>query len=147
MKKKIIGTVYLILIVVPILSAQSLNISIRNIKDNDKGVIRVALFRSEEAFTNEKECQSYVYEKTIANNGFLNVKIDIKPGTYGVTVMDDKDNSGIMEYNRLGIPKKGFGFSNFTPKIMRKPKFSNFSFTISECEEKNVEVKMCYLNF
>ena len=50
-----------------------------------------------------------------------------------------------MGYNMFGIPKKDFGFSNFVLKKLRKPRFKDFSFTVSGKENKKIDVKIMYL--
>ena len=77
-------------------------------------------------------------------DGRLTVKIPVEAGVYGLSVLDDENGSGKMEYNFLGIPKEGFGFSNFSLKKMRKPKFNDFAFEITNKEVKDIQVVLKY---
>lgn len=129
----------------PVAASQTLNVTIKNLKKTTNGTIRIAFFGNEADFKKEKILFEVNYEKSKVKNGELCVEIPVKTGTYGLSVLDDENNTGKMEYNRLGIPKKGFGFSNFILRILRKPKFTDFSFHVAEKEEKNIEVKMKYL--
>ncbi len=127
--------------------AQTFDLDISNFKNNDKGVIRVAIFPDANSFNKESGCLDYTFSKTELKGAKLCVKIPVKAGTWAITVLDDVDMSGKMYFNRLGVPKKGFGISNFTPKIMKKPKFENVSIQIKEGEVKRVSIKMHYLPF
>lgn len=126
-------------------ASQTLNIKIHNIKSSKGGVIRIALFADEQGFRAEKSLFDVCYDKSKVKGGKLSVEIPVECGIYGISVLDDENNSGKMDYNLLGVPKKGFGFSNFILKKLRKPRFKDFSFTVTDKEQKNIEVKMMYL--
>ena len=73
----------------------------------------------------------------------MTIKLKLKPGIYGITVLDDKNNDGKMEYNFIGMPKEGYGFSNFTDRILSRPEFKKFDFVLGT-NDKTVYVKMKY---
>lgn len=125
--------------------SQTLNIEINNIKSSQRGVIRIAFFVNEIGYKTEDASFEIRCDKSQIKDRKLNVEVPVKCGIWGISVIDDENNSGKMEYNLLGIPKEGFGFSNYSLKKMRKPLFSDFSFAIGEKEVKNIEVKMKYL--
>jgi uncharacterized protein (DUF2141 family) len=124
--------------------SQKLNVTICNLKSSTKGTIRIAFFQDEKSFKVENQSFTVNYSKDLIVNGTLCVEIPVKPGVYGLSVLDDENDNGKMEYNLLGVPKEGFGFSNFTIKKMRKPKFKDFSFNVQEKEILDVKVKMKY---
>lgn len=126
-------------------ASQTLTVKIHNIKSSPQGVIRIALFGDEKGFRAEKYLFDMSFDKSRVKSGKLTVNIPVECGVYGVTVLDDENNNGKMDYNMFGIPKKGFGFSNFVLKKLRKPRFKDFSFTVSGKENKNIDVKMMYL--
>lgn len=125
-------------------ASQTLNIEINNIKTSKQGVIRIAFFVNEQGFKDEKPLFDVNCDKSKVVNGKLSLEVPIKCGVYGISVIDDENNSGKMEYNLLGVPQKGFGFSNFFLKKMRKPRFKDFSFAVEEKGVKDVNVKMKY---
>lgn len=125
-------------------TSQSLRITIQNLKASDKGAIRIAIFCDEKGFKDEKEHRLVVCEKSEIIDGKLKLEIPIKKGIYGISVLDDENNSGKMEYKVIGIPKEGFGFSNYTLKLMKKPKFKDFNFQLCEKETKEILVSMKY---
>lgn len=72
----------------------------------------------------------------------VNYKLD--PGTYGITLLDDENKNGEMEKNVIGIPKEGFGFSNFFMEKKKKPSFSDFKTNIKG-EGDKVQIKVKYM--
>ncbi|MHB9056927.1 MAG: DUF2141 domain-containing protein [Paludibacteraceae bacterium] len=126
-------------------ASQILNVTIYNLKASVKGTLCIAVFTDEDGFKTEKESFIIKCDKAGIKNGEVKVEIPVKAGIYGLSVLDDENNSGKMEYNILGIPKEGFGFSDFYLKKMRKPKFNDFSFKVSNSEVKDILVRMKYL--
>lgn len=147
MRTKIIFTLSLLFTIIQTGAAvsQSLNVTIKNLKNNTKGSVRVAVFSDEKGFKSEKDFFTVVCDKKTMKNGQIQVTIPISIGIYGISVLDDENDNGKMEYNLLGIPKEGFGFSNFCLRKLRKPKFSDFCFTVKDKEVKDIVVKMRYL--
>lgn len=125
-------------------TAQRLDIKIINLRNSMSGTILLALFVDEESFANEKEFIMYKYKKSQIKNGELHVQIDVEPGIYGVSVLDDENNSGKMEYRLITLPREGFGFSNPKLRCTKKPKFKDFSFQIDKNETKEIIIPMRY---
>lgn len=108
--------------------AQTIEVRINGLK-NKKGVIQLAVFTSQKNFETEAACYNMTIPKVDAENGEMLVQLELKPGTYGIALLDDEDSNGKMKYNILGLPLEGFGFSNYRSTGFSKPKFSDFSFT------------------
>ncbi len=77
-------------------------------------------------------------------NGCLSVRLEIEPGHYGIALMDDENNDDLMEYNFLGIPREGFGFSDFYAKGFKRPVFSDFDFIMTD-STKNIRIVIRYI--
>jgi uncharacterized protein (DUF2141 family) len=123
--------------------AQILELSISNIRSHN-GQLCIALFDSEEGFRKEQPCWEKIYSKCQLQQGELVLTIRIPSGIYGLSVLDDENMDGNMNYNRIRVPLEGFGFSNYKHKGIRKPKFKQFTFNAKEDEKVKVEVKMRY---
>lgn len=123
--------------------AQILDVLIQNISIT-KGQLCIAIFTDEACFRVEKTVWNTKCPKTQVVDGKLELKIAIKPGKYGVSVLDDKNLNGKMEYNLFGIPREGFGFSNYCQRGIFRPAFDDFSFQIEPNEIKTVRVQMKY---
>ena len=90
-----------------------------------------------------------LFRKTISKkenikNGTFEGQLSLPEGVYGLVFLDDENGDGEMTNNLLGLPKEGFGFSNFFLSGFKKPKFSEFSFTHTENSEI-IEVRLRYL--
>jgi len=126
------------------LSSQTLEVCVKNIRST-KGQLCVAIFKSDSDFIAEipfwenKYCKLSVREK---KSRFI---VPVLPGRYGVSVLDDENNDGKMNYNIIRLPTEGFGFSNYIHKGIRKPKFRNFSFDVGLSQKIMIEVDMVYL--
>ncbi len=147
MRAKLIMTLSLLFMVFQYghANSQSLNVTIKNLKASTKGTIRIAVFSDEKGFKSEKDFFTVNCDKKKIKNGVLNIQVPVKAGIYGLSVLDDENDNGKMEYNILGVPREGFGFSNFSLKKLKKPKFDDFSFPIKDDEVKDIQVIMRYM--
>ena len=125
------------------LCAQTLDVHITNIR-NTKGQICLAIFADEAGFKAERTCWVMKCDKKNFINGEFLIKIEFRPGTYGMSVLDDENYNGKMDYNLVGIPREGFGFSNYFHRGILKPAFDDFKFDIQKNETKKLFVKMKY---
>lgn len=124
--------------------AQTLEVTISNIRSN-KGQLCVALFDSEDGFKKEQPCWEKNYAKFHIEQDEVVIMISISPGVYGLSVLDDENMDGRMNFNRIGVPLEGFGFSGYQHKGIRKPSFNNFIFRVEENQTVKIEVEMKYL--
>ena len=123
--------------------AQTLEVTISNIRSN-KGQLCVALFDSEEGFKKEQPCWEKNYAKSPVKQDEVVITISIPPGIYGLSVLDDENMDGNMNFNRIGVPLEGFGFSGYQHKGIRKPSFNNFIFRVEENQTLKIDVLMRY---
>jgi len=123
-------------------NAQSITLTISGI-ESAEGTLNVAVFENQQQFDDEKPAKNFSFDKTGMSNGTKTVQLKIAPGTYGITVLDDEDESGDMTY-RFGIyPLEGVGFSYYMLSGMTKPEFEDFDFILSK-EHKQMTIKMKY---
>ena len=141
--KKFMISIFLFVSVLQFISAQILDVHISNIR-NLKGQLCIAVFSNQTDFCSEKTVYDLKYTKADVKNAELHIKIPVKQGKYGISVLDDENQTGKMEYGLFGIPLKGFGFSNYYHKGLLKPVFDDFSFNIEKDEIKILSVKMRY---
>lgn len=95
---------------------------------SDHGRVGCSLYNHRDGFPQHEDKQfrgMYAQKhQGIAECNFLGVP----SGTYAVTVLDDTNNNGKMDFNFLGLPKKGYGFSNDAPATFSAPSFDAASF-------------------
>ena len=142
LKKFLIVAMFLVS-VPQMIPAQILDVHIQNI-NNAKGQLCIAVFTDEAGFRAEKTYWETKCPKDLVVNGNFCLKIPLKPGKYAVSVLDDKNFNGKMEYNLFGIPVEGFGFSDYTQRGLCRPTFEDFSFIIDKNEIKLIIVRMKY---
>lgn len=110
-------------------SAADLTVTVDGLR-NANGTVRLELDGSEAAWNNKAKATAMGNVK--ASIGAVSYTFsNIQPGTYGLGVYQDEDNSGKLRTNLFGIPKEGYGFSN-NPSVMRMPTFQEVQFTVAE---------------
>ncbi len=112
---------------------------------SDAGSIWVAVFKDEAGFKKEKAYKKIRLRKAFTFNLAMTTKFYLKPGTYGISLLDDKNDNGKMDYNFVGIPKEGFGFADYYHKGLSRPKFKDFSFDLKDDESLMMNAKFRYM--
>ena len=124
--------------------AQTIDVVIKNIR-NTKGQLCLAIFADEAGFKSERTCWNMKCIKKDIVKGEFHIQIPFRSGEWGFSVLDDENNSGKMEYNLIGMPREGFGFSDYFLTGLHRPVFKDFSFKIEKYETKMITVRMKYL--
>ncbi|WP_051200280.1 DUF2141 domain-containing protein [Flavobacterium subsaxonicum] len=126
-----------------LLQAQNTKMVVSGIESN-QGQIVLNVFKDDTAYENEQPFKTLAFEKTGLANGTITLSFTLEPGTYGITLIDDKNKNGKIDKNMLGIPKEGFGFSNFFMEKMKKPLFDEFKVKIN-AKENMITAKIKYM--
>lgn len=122
---------------------QIVKVNISGIR-NSSGTIRVCFYNTSESFDKEKPMLIKIEPKAKMTNGNLTISYaDLKPGTYGIAILDDENSNQKMDYGWV-LPKEGFGFSDYYHTTMSRPKFESFDFVLKN-EDKMVQIKLRYL--
>ena len=121
-----------------------ISVIIKDIK-TPNGQILMGIYKDDVSFDKELPYKKVQAFKTKISNGILLVEVKLEPGKYGISLMDDENFNGKMDYNFIGIPKEGFGFSNYYHTGLTKPKLKSFLFEVIENKNTKVEVKMKYM--
>lgn len=80
-----------------------------------KGQIILNIFKDNSSYREQKPFRQVVFDKALIKNGFLNVTISLETGTYGIILIDGE---------------KGFGFSNFDRKKIKRPAFDDIKIIV-----------------
>jgi uncharacterized protein (DUF2141 family) len=125
--------------------AQTIDLTVTNI-DSPDGFITIGIYQDQSTFDEEKASITKHFPKG-ANvvNSTLKTSFTLNPGVYGITLLDDENSDKKMNYNWIGWPKEGFGFSNIYHTGWSKPKFDSFKFTLSKGQRLAVTVKVRYM--
>jgi uncharacterized protein (DUF2141 family) len=106
-------------------SLSTLTLNVIGVK-NSNGSIRAALFQNDKDFLKNP---SYGEIVKASSDTVIIVFKEIPFGDYGISVIHDENNNGVLDTNFVGIPKEGFGFGNdalgtFGPPSFDKAKIS-----------------------
>jgi uncharacterized protein (DUF2141 family) len=119
-------------------------ITVKKIK-NTHGKLLIGIFKDNASFEKEKAFKSIILTKETLSNGSIKVKTQLEPGIYGASLLDDENDNGKMDYNFMGIPKEGFGFSNYYFSGFSKPKFQTFQFEVTQASNPKIEMVIRYM--
>ncbi len=93
---------------------------------SSEGIVYVGL--CDEAGWETFECNNAMVEPD--PDGVVHIWTDITPGTYGVTVLHDKNRNGKMDFNFFGAPEEKWGSSNNPPPRMGRSKWEDVNFEV-----------------
>ena len=134
----------LILLPAVTLNAQDVEVIITGIRA-EKGQIVIGVFKDNESFRKEESFLEKRFVKNGISNGEMRVKFSLEPGIYGLSLLDDENSDGKMEYNFARLPKEGFGFSDYYHTGLTRPKFDSFKFSIDQSRKRTITVRIRYL--
>jgi len=124
-------------------NTQNIKLTITGIRSSE-GQLRIGLFKDQESFRNETAIEYFEFEKTGLKNGEMTLQLKLETGTIGLSLLDDENNDSEMNYNFVGMPKEGFGFSDYYHKGFTRPTFDDFDFELNE-HGKEVEIRVRYV--
>ena len=122
----------------------SLTIEIDEFRNPKEGNILIAIFTDQLNFKNDISLKNWTVPKEKLIKGVFKETVKLPLGEYGIAILDDEDINGKMSYNFFGIPKEGYGFSDFNHSGFKKPKFSDFKFSVSDSTDI-IRIKLRYL--
>ncbi len=126
----------------PLKDDYNVKVIIKGIR-SEKGKLVLAIFKDQEGFKTRNPVKRVELNKSELEGNEILLNLD--PGTYGFSVLDDENENNKMDYNFIGIPKEGFGFSNYYHKGLSKPHFDKFKFEIISNKIKLIEIQLRYL--
>ena len=107
-------------------AAATLQITVRGVR-SDRGTLRIGVCREQEFLT-----QSCALHAVIpARRGETATQIaGIPPGQYGIAVFQDRDGSGKLKRDFIGVPQEDLGFSRDPALTFGPPSFSRSVITV-----------------
>ena len=122
----------------------SLTIEIDEFRNPKEGNILIAIFTDQLNFKNDISLKNWTVPKVKLIKGVFKETVKLPLGEYGIAILDDEDINGKMSYSFFGIPKEGYGFSDFNHSGFKKPMFSDFKFSVSDSTHI-IRIKLRYL--
>jgi len=110
---------------------QSISLTVHQIRSN-KGMIRIAVYDQADKF-NKEEIASFAFSKSSIQNGALKCEFELAKGKYAFSLLDDENGDADMNYNFLGVPTEGFGFSRDAKiNLLSPPDFESCVLQVGE---------------
>jgi uncharacterized protein (DUF2141 family) len=116
-------------------ASTNLVVSVKGLR-NDTGQVAVALFKSGKGFPDQKRAlkgQVVAISHKQARLRFRN----LAPGTYALAVLHDENKNDEMDFNLLGMPLEGYGFSNDASAMFGPPSFDEAKFTVGQDDARH----------
>lgn len=79
------------------------------------GQIFLNIFKDKDSYNGQKPFRQVIFDKTAVKDGYLTVSVRLEEGTYGIILIDGE---------------KGFGFSNFDRKKIKRPAFDDIKVVV-----------------
>jgi uncharacterized protein (DUF2141 family) len=139
-------TLTLFVVPAPALPAASdggIPVVVSGLRDNQGGV-GCSLFNGPDGFPRKKaKAVRAIWTEKHNRTAVCNF-LGVPAGTYAVTVLYDSNMSGKMDFNLVGLPTKGYGFSNDAKAALSPPSFKAASFSYSGEGSLPVPINIVY---
>jgi uncharacterized protein (DUF2141 family) len=126
------------------LNAQDIEVLITGIRST-QGQVLISVFKDQKSFDDEKPFTIKYFKKSNISKGEMTVNFAMEPGTYGFALVDDENYDSDMDYNFIGYPKEGFGFSNYYHSGLSNPSFDSFKFALKKTQKQKIIIKIRYM--
>ncbi|PLX78493.1 MAG: hypothetical protein C0616_14480 [Desulfuromonas sp.] len=90
---------------------------------SDEGTALVSIFAGSDGFPDNTDRAVANLEVPISEGKATLSTEPLPYGRYGISVLHDENNNGIMDRNLLGLPTEGFGFSGKADVTFGPPEF------------------------
>ena len=124
-------------------SDSEIDVLVRGLRDN-QGRVGCSLFNGPDGFPRQKAKEFRGMWTQKRNHVAVCDFPNIPAGTYAVTVLDDSNMNGKMDFDLIGLPTKGYGFSNDAKATLSPPPFSAASFSYRGKGSLQVPINIVY---
>ena len=129
--------------VTAIIKAQTITIEFTNVRSS-KGQLLLGVYDNGEDYKEKIAIKKQTVYKVNLKEGKLTTTITgLKPGTYGIALLDDEDYDRKMAF-RFFLPHEGFAFSDYYHSGFTRPVYDDFKFVLGK-EDKKIVMKLRYL--
>jgi len=116
--------------------AADLTVNISDVSQG-KGHIMVGLYSGPDAFN--QGITSFGSRVKADNEQEKVVFKDVPAGEYAIKIYQDENSNQKLDFNFIGIPKEGYGYSNNVGRFGR-PEYQEAKFTVEEKTEIQIEL-------
>jgi uncharacterized protein (DUF2141 family) len=105
------------------------------------GNVILSLYNKAEGFPQSAEATFHTASMPVKGGKVSIPLIKTPNGTYAIAFFHDANGNGKMDYNFVGLPKEGYGFSNDAMGSFGPPSFKAASFTFTGKEKVTMKAK------
>ncbi len=123
-----IGSLSMLVLLSQSVRAADLTVNISDIEQG-KGHVLVALYQGQENYKSGKTTQA---SKVKASSEKESVTFkDLADGEYAIKMYQDENDNDELDFNMMGIPKEGYGFSN-NVGMFGAPEYKEAKFVVKD---------------
>jgi uncharacterized protein (DUF2141 family) len=122
---------------------EELKIDIANIRNN-KGYILISLFKDGTGYPDQADKAFRKAKVVITEKKAFVVFNDIPAGNYAVSVLHDENGDQVLNKNKLGLPKEGYGFSNNVAGAFGPPSYYRARFKYEKKNQHKMLIRLRY---
>ena len=111
---------------------------------SDKGNVIFAIHRQGEPFPDKDSPYEGGFRRAAVGSVAMTFG-NLPPGRYALVVVHDEDLNRVLDISGLGVPTRGFGFSNNTVGLFEPPSFPEAAFEIKTDGEVTQSIRLIYL--
>lgn len=119
----------------------SVSIEVQNLR-SQKGYVLISLFNNAKDFPKNATKAIGKTKVRIENGRAIAAFNDLPAGKYAAAILHDENDNLKMDFNIVGMPKEGYGFSNDAKGLFGPPSFEKAAFTVDG--EKKIIIKASY---
>jgi uncharacterized protein (DUF2141 family) len=119
----------------------TVNVEVLNLKSS-KGYVLVSLYNNAKDFPKDAKQAIGKGKATIENGRAIVTFNNLPAGKYAAAILHDENNNLKMDFNIVGMPKEGYGFSNDAKGLFGPPSFEKASFNVDG--EKKIVIRTSY---
>jgi uncharacterized protein (DUF2141 family) len=120
-----------------VIAQHKLEVTIVNIQEI-KGTVRMALFDNEKDFLKTPVDKK---EVKVSGTSVTVVFEKLKPGDYGISVIQDVNDNKELDKGFMGIPNEPYGFSNNARGKFGPPAFEKAKISVKENVKTSIKVE------
>ena len=107
---------------------------------NSKGKLAVALFADPDSFPDQSKAKRGQLAAIVGRGGKVQFE-GLKAGTYAIAVLHDENGNEKMDFNWLGMPLEGYGFSRDATGFLGPPSFKDAALLIKSDARTSIKVR------
>jgi len=108
----------------------NLELTVDNIK-KEQGQLLISIYNKASDFPIDGKEFKLIIVETI-NKAGTTINVDLQNGEYAIALLHDVNSDGECNFNFIGIPTEGYGFSKNVRPILKAPNFEETKFHLNE---------------